>query len=54
MADPAEVLKDALSLKPDDRAAVAEKLLAAMDARDRARTVDVETVEVVDGQRSTD
>jgi len=33
---------------------VAEKLLAAMDARDRARTVDVETVEVVDGQRSTD
>jgi len=33
---------------------VAEKLLAAMDARDRARTVDVQTVEVVDGQRSTD
>lgn len=34
---------------------VAEKLLAAMDARDRSRTVDVETVEVkVDGQRSAD
>jgi len=35
---------------------VAEKLLAAMDARDRARTVDVQTVEVrePDGQRSTD
>ena len=27
---------------------VAEKLLAAMDARDRARTIDVETVEVKD------
>ena len=27
---------------------VAEKLLAAMDARDRARTIDVETVEVRD------
>lgn len=34
---------------------VAEKLLAAMDARDRSRTVDVETVEVkADGQRSAD
>jgi hypothetical protein len=29
---------------------VAEKLLAAMDARDRQRTVDVETVEVKDGE----
>ena len=34
---------------------VAEKLLAAMDARDRARTVDVETVEITEvGQRSAD
>lgn len=34
---------------------VAEKLLAAMEARDRARTVDVETVEVAaDGKRSAD
>lgn len=34
---------------------VAEKLLAAMDARDRSRTIDVETVEVTEvGQRSTD
>ena len=33
---------------------VAEKLLAAMDARDRARTVDVETVEVTNDKRSAD
>jgi hypothetical protein len=33
---------------------VAEKLLAAMESRDRMRTVDVETVEVVDGKRSAD
>lgn len=34
---------------------VAEKLLAAMEARDRARTVDVETIEVAaDGKRSAD
>lgn len=33
---------------------VAEKLLAAMDARDRARTIDVETVEVVDGKPVSD
>ena len=33
---------------------VADKLLAAMDARDRARTIDVEVVEVVDGERSAD
>lgn len=33
---------------------VAEKLLAAMDARDRSRTIDVETVEVVDGKPVSD
>ena len=31
MADPAEVLKSALSLNLDDRAAVAEELLASLD-----------------------
>ncbi len=31
MADPAEVLKGAMSLSADDRAAVAEKLLASLD-----------------------
>jgi len=44
----------ALPSNQNSSESVAEKLLAAMDARDRARTVDVETVEVVDGQRSTD
>jgi len=34
MPDPAEVLKSALSLNADDRAVVAEKLLASLDDLD--------------------
>jgi putative addiction module component (TIGR02574 family) len=34
MADPAEILKNALSLPVDDRAALAEKLLASLDDLD--------------------
>jgi 4'-phosphopantetheinyl transferase EntD len=36
MADAAEVLKSALSLKAEDRAALAEKLLASLDDLDEA------------------